>query len=65
MHTVAEGKSGMNGGSSINIYTSPWVKEIAGRSCYITQGASLVFCDNLEGWDGESGGRFKREVIYV
>ena len=27
---------------------------------------NLVFCDNLEGWDGwEMGGRFKREGTYV
>ena len=26
---------------------------------------SLVFCDDLEGWNKRRGGRFKREVIYV
>jgi len=32
-------------------------------SCYITQGAQLVFCDNLDGLG--VGGRFKREETYV
>ena len=26
---------------------------------------SSVLCDDLEGWDGGSGGRFKREGVYV
>ena len=30
--------------------------------CYAAQGLSLVFCDDLEGWDGVGlGGRLKRE----
>ena len=35
-------------------------------SCYITQGAQLVLCDDLEGQDLEwVRGRLKREEMYV
>ena len=36
--------------------------QLVGSRC-IAQGAQI--CDNLEGWDGDGRGRFKREAIYV
>ena len=41
MHTEAEGKSGMNGGSSINIYMPPRVKEMAGEKLLYNRGSQL------------------------
>ena len=34
-------------------------------NCSTVQGAELVLCDDLEGWDGGMGGRVEREWIYV
>ena len=31
----------------------------------MTQEVKLVFNDNLKGWDGVGGGRFKRQGTYV
>ena len=43
----------------------PRVQQIArGRQC-IHREPSLVLCDDLEGWDGEVGGRLKRKEIHV
>ena len=43
------------------------VKQMAsGNLLSITQGLSLVLCEDLQGWDvGGVGGRLKRERIYV
>ena len=60
-----EGDSGTNGGSGIDIYILQCVEELAGKSCYITQGASLTLCDDLEGGDRGREGKLKREVINV
>ena len=38
--------------------TLPYVKRIAsGNLQYDTKNLKPVLCDNLEGWDGERGGR--------
>ena len=34
-------------------------------TCYVAQGAHLMLCDDLEGWDGERHGRSRREVMHV
>ena len=41
VHTVAGEKSGMNGGGSINIYTPPCVKEMAGEKLLYNTGSQL------------------------
>ena len=39
-------------------YASPYIKQIAGGSCYVTLGAlTPVLRDSLEGWGGKGGGR--------
>ena len=63
--TVREGEGGMNGKSSINMYTLSCVRWIAGGTLLYNTGASLVFCDDLQGWGWVRGRRLKREVIYV
>ena len=40
MDTVREGESGADGENSINIFVSPYVKQLV-RSCYIIQGTQL------------------------
>ena len=58
MNTVGEGKGGRYGESSIGTYALPYVKWIAsGNLLYDAASSSRVLCDNLEGWDGEGGGR--------
>ena len=54
LHIGWEGEDGMNWESSIDIYTLPCVKQIAGGTCCIAQGA------HLDGWDG-GGGREAQE----
>ena len=46
------------------IYCTYLYREVAG-SCFKTQGAQLGTCDDLEGWNGRVGGRFKREGLYI
>ena len=58
MDTVREGKRGMNGESSIDIYTLPCIKLRAGEKLQ-------ALCDGLERWGGRRGGRLRREVIYM
>ena len=37
-------------------YASPYIKQIAGGSCYVTLGAlTPVLRDSLVGWDGKGG----------
>ena len=55
-----EGKSGMDGQSSIDIYIVPCVKEISGEKLlYNTREPSLALCYDPKGWDGgvEGGSR--------
>ena len=50
MGTVGEGESGMNGESSMETYTLPYVKQIAnGNLLYDVGSSNQVLCDNLEG----------------
>ena len=45
--------------------TLPYVKYIANREFPVwLRKLKQGLCINLEGWDGEMGGRFKREGIY-
>ena len=56
---VEEGKSGMNGESSINIYTLPCVKQIADEKLLYNTG-SQTWCSVMtegEGGEGDSRGR--------
>ena len=46
---------------STEIYTLPYVKQIASGRYGVSQGAYLVFCDNLEGWNVVGGGREAQE----
>ena len=41
MDTEREGKGGMSWESSVDIYALLWVKQTAGGSCCIAQGAQL------------------------
>ena len=53
-----EGEDGMNGDSSTETYALPCAKQIAsGNLLSDAMSSSQVLCDNLEGWDGERGGR--------
>ena len=49
--TLREGESGMKGECSIDIYTLSGVRQLV-RSCCVTQGHSLAFYNDLEGWSG-------------
>ena len=62
---VAEGKSGMNGESSIDIYTLPCVKQIAGEKLLYNTGSPALRSNDLEGWDGGRRGRLKSGGICV
>ena len=64
---MGEGESGMNGESSMETYTLPYVKQIAnGNLLYDVGSSNQVLCDNLEGWEGVGGKReVKREGTYV
>ena len=47
--------------SSIETYTPPYVKQVAsGKLLYDSGNPNLVF-NNLEGWEGEGGGREVQE----
>ena len=55
----------MDGESSMETYTLPYVKQItSGNFPYDAGSSKPEICDNLEGWDEEGGG-FKREGTYV
>ena len=41
-----------------------WARQLVG-SCCAAWGAQPGLCDDLQGWDGEAGGRLRREGIYV
>ena len=52
----------MNKESSIETYTSPCVKQIAsGNLLYDAGSSNLMLWDNLEGQDGEGGGKDVQE----
>ena len=56
---MEEGRSGMNGESSINIYTLPCVKQIADEKLLYNTG-SQTWCSVMtegEGGEGDSRGR--------
>ena len=56
------GEGGMNLESIIEAYTLPDVKQIAiGNLLYDTRNSNLMFCDNLERWNGVGGGREVQE----
>ena len=60
-----EGEGGVNGESSKETYTLPYVKEPV-EICCMMQSSTPGLWDNLEGWDGvRDGRRFKREETYV
>ena len=61
--TVGEGESGMNEGSSINIYTLSDIRWIAGEKLH--RKSSLVLCDDLVGWAGGRGGRLQRKGMHA
>ena len=63
---VAQGRGKEEGGmiweSSTETYTLPYVKQIkSGSLMYDTGNPKPGLCDNLEGWDGEGGGREVQE----
>ena len=46
----------MNGLSSLETYTLPYIKQIAsGNLLYEAGSSNPVLCDNLEGWDSVGG----------
>ena len=60
--TMGEAEGGTVGESSVETRTLPYVKQIArGDSLYDAGSSDLVFCDNLEGWDGVGAGREGQE----
>ena len=62
---MREGERGKQWESSTETYILPYVKSIdSGNLLHSAGGSNLVFCDNLEWWDGV-GGRFKREGTHV
>ena len=59
-HSKGMGKVGMNGESSMETHTLPYVKQTASGNLLDDSGSSnRVLCDNREGWDGTGG---RREV---
>ena len=55
-----EGEAEIYGDSSMEAYTLTYVKEPVGIFCVIW-GTQLGFCNNLEGWEREGGGREVQE----
>ena len=62
----------MNGESSMETYTLPYVKQTtSGNLMYDAGNQKSVLCDNLEGWGGVGwggeggGGQFRREGTQV
>ena len=52
--TVRKGEGGMTWESSIETYTLPYIKYIAGGNLlYDAENPKQVFCNNLEVWDRE------------
>ena len=43
--------------SSIESHILLYVKLVSGNLLYDAESSNLVFCDNLEGWEGVGGGR--------
>ena len=52
-----EGEGGMNEDRSIETYTLLYVNETASGDSLHDSGLRSALLDNLEGWDGERGGR--------
>ena len=62
MDTVGEGENGMKCEIRIGIYTLPCVKQKAsGNLLKNHRELSSAFCDDLEKWDGQVGGREAQE----
>ena len=59
--TVEEGEGGMNW----NIYITIYKIDSNGNWLYDARSSNLVFCDNVEGWNGTGGGRVVQEGKYV
>ena len=64
MDIVRKGEDGTNWESDIDMYTIPCVKQIASGKLLYSPGSSAL-CDDLEGWGGGVGERYKREGTYV
>ena len=59
---VMQGEGGKNLKSNIEIYTLPYIKQIAsGNLLYDTGSSNSVFCDNLEGRIGMGSGSMVQE----
>ena len=62
LDSVGEGKGGMIWENSIKTYKLPYVKSMTSPSSMRETGHSkATHWDNLEGWDGEGGGRGVRD----
>ena len=61
------GAGGMDWKSNTETYTLQYVKQIAsGNLVYDTGNPKPVLCGDLEGWDGEGGGRgFSRRKGHI
>ena len=56
--TVGEGEGVKTRQGGIETYALPYIKQLAsGNLLYDAGTPKLVFCDNLEMWDGEGNGR--------
>ena len=68
LDSMGEGEGGMICENSIEPCISPYVKQITSPSLMHETGHSMpVHWDNLEGWDGEGGGRWvqDRRHMYI
>ena len=62
LDTVGEGEGGVIGENSIETYTIQYAIQIASSNLLYDAGnPKLTLCDNIEGWDGEGGGREVQE----
>ena len=52
-----EGEGGLNGESSLEIYTLPYLNRKPVGTCGMTQKTQLGLYDNPEGWDGVGVGK--------
>ena len=57
-----EGEGGQSLKSNTEIYTLPYIKQIAsGNLLYDPGSSNSLFCDNLEGWIGMGSGSMVQE----
>ena len=58
LDTRREGEGGMNWEIRIDIYTVPYVKQVASGNREL----SFVLCDDLDGWEWEAGSKGRGDI---